>query len=149
MIWMSNGMPPTSGHSGKVRGCCQALVPVDLSFLCTQQIHPWYPMDRPPQQWHMSFLFFWNSFMWPCDNTVIQGMATRNPLMKRASTSFQTLDYSKEKVSRKKRNLKTKCVTSYGLLANLFPFFFLSFFFFFDKQNLNSTLGQTDTKGPP
>lgn len=58
-------MPPTSGHSGKVRGCCQAPVPVDLSFLCTQQICPMTP-HGPPSSSDICqpFLFFCNSVLW-------------------------------------------------------------------------------------
>lgn len=54
---MNNGMPPTSGHSGKVRGCCQAPVPADPSFLCSQQICRWCYMGYSCLQWHMSAIF--------------------------------------------------------------------------------------------
>lgn len=58
MIWMSNGMPYTSGHSGKVRGCCQAPVPDDLSFVSTQQICQWHPTGQPHRYWLLSAIFF-------------------------------------------------------------------------------------------
>lgn len=147
MIWMSNGMPPTSGHFGKVRGCCQATVPVDLSFLCTQQICRWHPWATLlGSDICQPFLFFCNSVTWlHAMNMGLECMKWPPAIHRGKQYLQQFVSHFISPMSRwTKRNPKKTLQCPH---ANLCWFAFFSLFIpFFDEQNVDLTVGQTDTK---
>lgn len=151
MIWMSNGMPPTSGHFGKVRGCCQATVPVDLSFLCTQQICRWHPWATlPGSDICHTFLFFCNSVMWL--HALNMGLECKKwpPGIHRGKQYLQQfvshlISPMSRWTKRNPKKIKT-CHLTVPTCELMLVCFFLSLYSFFDEQNVDLTVGQTDTK---
>lgn len=129
MIWMSNGMPPTSGHSRKVRGCCQAPVPVDLSLLCTQRILPMTPHGPFSHSTDICqpFLYFSNLVMWLHAMKDTRLQETWNPYKKiTSSTICQQFNYPEE--WGREKYLRNQAWTSHmptHVLLLLFSSFFL------------------------
>lgn len=127
MIWMSNGMPPTSGHSAKVRGCCQALVPVDLSFLWTQQIclydTPWASFTIADI--YRTFLFLSERCVYNDKNT---GTMSPVAVKKYIDHRFPGKKTIRVRIGGRRKKKKLKHFTSQCPLTKLLRFlFYLSF----------------------
>lgn len=106
---MSNGMLPTSGHSGKVRGCCQPPQSQLTSFSCALSI-----FTCSPPCWHMSDIFV---LLWFCHLDGALGAQQKTNTLKTINQpTNQQISNHQIRVAKKNH------VTSDHLLANLFRF---------------------------